>query len=55
MTTVEISKRLIGKTIKKVSLDGFGIDIIFSDGTVFEFNASDGGYSTYNLIEKKGE
>lgn len=52
MTTIEICNKLIGKTIKDVSLDGFGIDIVFSDGTQFNFNASDGGYSNYELIEE---
>ena len=53
MTTIEICNKLIGKTIKEViSLDGFGFDIIFTDDTEFNFNASDGGYSNYELIEK---
>lgn len=56
MTTKEICKKLIGKTIKKVvSLDGFGFEIVFTDGTEFNFSASDGGYSNYDLIEKEGE
>lgn len=56
MTTKEICNKLIGKTIQEiVSLDGFGFDVLFTDGTEFNFNASDGGYSGYELIEKEGE
>lgn len=54
MTTAEIYKKLIGKTIKEIiSLDGFGFDVIFTDETEFYFSASDGGYSGYDLIEKE--
>lgn len=54
MTTAEICKKLIGKTIKEVvCLDGFGFDIIFTDESEFNYSASDGGYSGYDLIEKE--
>lgn len=56
MTTKEICNKLIGKMIKEiVSLDGFGFEVIFTDGAEFNYSASDGGYSSYDLIEKKGE
>lgn len=56
MTTKEIREKLIGKTIKEViSLDGFGLEVVFTDGTEFNYSASDGGYSGYDLIEKEGE
>jgi len=56
MTTAEICKKLMGKTIKEVVyLDGFGFDVIFTDGSEFNYSASDGGYSGYELIEKEGE
>ena len=51
----EICDKMAGKTIKEISVDGFGIDIVFTDGTEFNYSASDGGYSGYELIEKKGE
>jgi len=47
-------KNLIGKTIKAVKLDGYGIQLQFTDGSRFEYEASDGGYSTYDFY-KKGE
>lgn len=56
MTTKEICNKLTGKTIKEIiSLDGFGFDVLFTDGTEFNFSASDGGYSGYELIEKEEE
>lgn len=49
-----IGKKLVGKTIKAVELDGFGIELRFTDGSGFEYEASDWGYSTYKFY-KKGE
>ena len=42
---------LTGKTIKEAEVDGFGIRMVFTDGAVFEYDASDGGYSQYELTE----
>ncbi len=54
--TEEICNKLIGKTIEKiVSLDGFGFEVLFTDGAEFNFSASDGDFSGYELIEKKKE
>lgn len=47
-------KDLIGKTIEKIDIDGYGIEIRFNDGTEFVYNASDGGYSCWD-ISKGGE
>ena len=47
-------KDLISKTIEKIDIDGFGIEICFTDGTEFVYNASDAGYSTWD-ISKSGE
>ena len=52
MTITEIRNKLIGKTIEKVFLDGYGILIVFNDETEFTFDASNGN-STYELIEKE--
>lgn len=43
------SERLIGKTIVKADVDGFGMELILDDGSIFVYNASDGGYSTYGF------
>ena len=50
---MEINKKLEGKTIKTANVDGFEVEIIFTDGSVFYYDASDGGYSNYSL--RKGE
>ena len=47
-------KDLIGKTIEKIDIDGYGVEIRFTDGTEFVYNASDAGYSTWD-ISKSGE
>lgn len=47
-------KDLIGKTIKSIDVDGFGVDIVFTDGTELVYGASDGGYSNWEIL-KSGE
>ena len=47
-------KDLINKTIEKIDIDEYGIEIRFTDGTEFVYNASDAGYSTWD-ISKSGE
>ena len=42
---------LIGKTIKAIDIDGYGLLITFSDGTILEYDASDGGYSCWGITE----
>ena len=44
---------LMGKTIKHAEVNGFGIILVFNDGTQFEYSASDGGYSSWKFIEKE--
>lgn len=50
----EIENALIGRTIVDAKVDGFEVALILDDKNWFIYNASDGGYSTYN-IERKGE
>lgn len=49
-----MEKNLIGKTIKTAKIDGYSVLLRFTDGSRFEYEASDGGYSTYDFY-KKGE
>ena len=42
-------KELIGKTISKADVNGFGINLTFTDGTEFCYDATDGGYSGWEL------
>jgi hypothetical protein len=41
-------EKMTGKIIKSFEVDGFGVRISFTDGTYFEYDASDGGYSTWD-------
>lgn len=47
-----IGERLIGRTIEAVVLSGYEVYLYFTDGSRFEYDASDGGYSTYDLYER---
>lgn len=40
---------LVGKTIARIDVDRFDVNIVFTDGTVFEYESSDGGYSCWNI------
>lgn len=42
---------LVGKTIARIEVDGFDVDIVFTDGTLFEYESSDGGYSCWNIYK----
>lgn len=52
---MDINDRLAGRTIVTAEVDGFGIRIIFRDGSVFRYAATDGGYSDYDLYESMEE
>ena len=42
---------LIGRTIAKAEVDGYGITLELDDGKTFLYGASDGGYSTWEVCE----
>ena len=42
-------KELVGKRIIRASVDGFSIKLTFEDKSIFEYDASDGGYSRYAI------
>jgi len=44
---------MIGKTITGGYVDGFHIMLVFDDGSIFDYDASDGGYSSWEF--EKGE
>lgn len=50
-----VQEQLTGKTISSAEIDGFGINHKFTDGTELDYNATDGGYSTFDITELKGE
>ena len=41
---------LIGKAIKSIEADGFEISITTEDGAVLTYYASDGGYSSWEVV-----
>lgn len=42
---------LFGKTISEIEVDGYGITLVTEDGCLLEYNASDGGYSSYEITQ----
>ncbi len=46
------SERLIGRKIVKADVNGYGIELILDDGSIFLYDASDGGYSTYGFEDE---
>lgn len=43
---------LIGKTITEISIDGYGVLMTVDDGTTLYYDASDGGYSAWEIYRK---
>jgi hypothetical protein len=43
---------LIGKTIIKAEVGGYGIKLWLDDDMIFDFKASDGGYSCWELYPR---
>lgn len=40
---------LLGKTVMSADVNGHGVCIVFTDGTTFDYSASDGGYSCWTV------
>ena len=53
MRDKDTEKMMIGKTITDVQINGFGITITLDDGYTLDYDASDGGYSTWELCKGK--
>lgn len=43
----------INKRIKDIYVDGYYVELLLEDDIKLEYNATDGGYSTYNIIGGK--
>ena len=43
----------IGKKIKDIYVDGYYVEVLMEDGTKLEYDASDGGYSTWEITITK--
>ena len=48
-------KDLIGKTITKIDISGYGVFMTVDDGTTLYYWASDGGYSSYEICEEEAD
>ena len=44
-----MGEELVGKTIAESTVNGYGITLVFTDGSEFYYDASDGGYSSYEF------
>ena len=51
----DAEKFLIGKTIIEAKVDGFGIRLKLEDGSIFEYEASDGGYSLWEMMGEQDD
>lgn len=51
---MDIEKELIGKTITYAIVNGYEVFLIFNDNTILDYEASDGGYSCYELRKAEG-
>jgi len=49
----ETNKALIGKKIINADVNGDGIRLELDDGSIFEYDASDGGYSSWEISNKE--
>lgn len=44
---------LIGKTIKSIVVTGYNVEIEAEDGFKFNYDASDGGYSSWDCYKEE--
>lgn len=49
----EKKELFINKRIKDIYVNGYCVELVLEDDTKLEYNATDGGYSTYNIIGGK--
>lgn len=50
--TNDAEKFLMGKTIVKAEVGGYGIKLTFDNNYVFDYDASDGGYSCWEIYKE---
>lgn len=46
---------LIGKRIADINIDGCSVYLKTEDGLIFQYDASDGGYSTWEFYMEEDE
>lgn len=49
----DTNQKLVGRTIVKADVTGYGIILVFDNGVRFEYDASDGGYSCWGFYDDK--
>ena len=47
---MDTSDILVGKTIKTIDINGYGIELNCTDGTTLFYDASDGGCSLWEIL-----
>lgn len=52
---MDIEKKMIGKTIVAAAVSGYGMTLVFDDGKIFSYSASDGGHSSYGFDDEDEE
>lgn len=48
-------KKLVGRTIVKAEVNGYEVTLTLDDGTIFHYDASDGGMSFYEFRKEGGD
>lgn len=48
----EAEEALVTRTILKAEVDGFGVRLVLDNGTTFDYDASDGGYSLWEIAKE---
>lgn len=48
----EAEEALVARTILKAEVDGFGIRLVLDNGTMFDYDASDGGCSLWEITKE---
>jgi len=49
----ETNNALIGKKIINADVNGYGIRLELDNGSIFEYDATDGGYSSWEILSKE--
>lgn len=51
----EEKQLFIGQKIKNINVNGFYIELLLENNIKFLYDATDGGFSTWEIIKEKGE
>lgn len=48
----EVENALVARKILKAEVDGFGVRLVLDNGTIFDYDASDGGCSLWEIVKE---